>query len=140
MAQDIYITIPKHSERSIERKYWTKVRTKFSWTNSKSWISMSNFKIFVRYTTPSALLTVTPFFLLVGSLPISSFPLQVSHASSIFNLLGSPRQTVFNITDSHNGHSRPPFREPLTCLAKLAFLSHKGRFHTTFLLSLPLKI
>lgn len=68
---------------------------------------------------------------------VSRFPQQVSHGSGISNIMGFPGLTF---TASCNVLSVPPCRDtPDTRLAPEAFLSHGGRAHNLFLVSLTLK-
>lgn len=72
--------------------------------------------------------------------PVSRLSRQVSHYSSIFSMLGSPRQSSIHLTTSSSGLFKPLFMDcPDTCLALLCFLSCKGKFVNPFLLSLTLK-
>ena len=136
----MYITIPKFKEGSIVRKYWTKVRPK---ANGQTPSSVSPCLIWKRSSDLqllSVLLTITHFSFL-GCLYSLLAALLISYAMTLASptswvLQGNPG---FNFTASHNGLSRPPFRDnPDACLTSAAFLSSGDKFHNDFLLSLTL--
>ena len=90
----IYITIPKHREGSIVRKYCTKARTKSSWANSKLCILMSDVEGLFRLPTLFSFVDCSILLsLALAPLPVSSSPQQLSHSSRNSNILGSSRQS-----------------------------------------------
>lgn len=89
----------------------------------------------------SALLTATHFILLgcfYSLLPafLDRYPTALSSLASE----GLHSNPGFTFIPSHNGLSRPPWKDtPHTFLAPETFLSQGGRFHNSFLVSLTLK-
>ena len=103
---------------------------------------MSDVKALFRSPTPFSFVNCNTHFSLLGLFPHSvySSPWQLSHSSSISNTFGSPLKSDFMFTVSHNGLSRPPYRDtPDTHMASVIFLSHRERFHSSLFDSLTLK-
>ena len=98
---------------------------------------MSHVKALFRSTTPfrdldcSILLSLA-----LSSLPISSFPQQVSHGSGISNILESPWQASLQLFSYFSPSCRDT---PHTSLASMAFLRNRGRFYNPVLVSFALK-
>ena len=98
----IYSSLNNVKKSKVQSLFWDssnhltvipKARQKISWANSKFCISMTDIKAVFR--SPLLFIFVDCTKLLspeLVSLPVSSFPQQISHGSDISNILRSPRQ------------------------------------------------